>query len=123
MNWAKNLVIHRWSYFNLLFYSPNPRSEIRQFEMASKEKIEYFSPHKKHLSIFPIIMLPSRQVGWSGRFPAAILGGVLCWTKLFNSELSLRAGCLLISPTEKDPTKIPIAPKNKNMANFKGVVE
>ena len=85
--------------------------------------MEYFSPYKKHLSIFPIIMVPSRQVGGSVRFPAAILEGVLCCTKAFNSELSLTAGCLLISRDEKDPTMIQIVLKNKNMGNFKGVVE
>ena len=66
-------------------------------------------------------MLPSRQICGSGRFPAAILGGVLCCTEAFNSELSLRAGCLLISPA--DPTMIQIALENKTMGNFKGVVE
>ena len=84
--------------------------------------MEYFSPYKKHLSIFPIIMVPSRQFGGSVRFPAAILG-VLCCTKAFNSELSLTAGYLLISRAEKDPTMIQIVLKNKNIGNFKGVVQ
>ena len=39
----------------------------------------------------------------------SFLGGVLCCTKAFNSELFLTAGCLLIAPAEKDPTMIQIA--------------
>jgi len=114
----------------LLFYSLNPRSQVGMLiyrNSSIRDRLEeedrIFSSPQKTPFDFSNHYVPSRQVGGSGRVPAAILGGVLCCTKVFNSELSLRAGCLLISPAEKDPTMIQIALKNKNMGNFKGVVE